>query len=248
MAEPAQPVARPVGEETVVYESDWLASRPFFYNLRNGRFSHNINEVIDFANVEFDPEGLNDYLDYGYSVFGRTPVRDVRLLRHSSRLLAGASGLRVVELDDPAEPWFERQSSVDEVVERTRATINDAVACAEGDVVVPTSGGFDSRLINLLITDRSRVRAFSYGASDRTERSADVVKAAELARRLGLRWEPVPLGSFHRYLDEWDALYGASTHAHGMYQIEFYRSVAERVAPGSMVFSGARRRLVCRIR
>ena len=67
----------------------------------------------------------------------------------------------------------------------------------------------------------------------------EVVKAAELARRLGIRWELVPLGAFHRYFDEWDALFGVSTHAHGMYQIEFYRRILERVPAGSTVLSGA---------
>jgi hypothetical protein len=98
-------------DEHVVYESDWLASWPFFYNLRTGRASHNINEVVDLANLEFDPEGLNDYLDLGFSVFERTPVRDVRMLRHSARLLGGPAGLRVEYLDDPAPDWLERSST-----------------------------------------------------------------------------------------------------------------------------------------
>ena len=34
-------------------------------------------------------------------------------------------------------------------------------------------------------------------------RSMEAVKAAELARRLGLPWDLVPLGSFHKYFDEW---------------------------------------------
>ena len=44
--------------------------------------------------------------------------------------------------------------------------------------------------------------------------------------------------AFHRYFDEWDALFGVSTHAHGMYQIEFYRRILERVPAGSTVLSG----------
>jgi asparagine synthetase B (glutamine-hydrolysing) len=126
---------------------------------------------------------------------------------------------------------------VDEVLELASAKIN-AAAAGEEEVVVPTSGGFDSRFINTLLTDRRRIRAFSYGTSDDPARSVEVVKAAELARRLGLRWELVPLGFFHRYFDEWDALFGVSTHAHGMYQIEFYRRILERVPEGSLVLSG----------
>ena len=225
------------GPETLVYESDWLGSRPFFYNLRSGRASHNINEVIDLVNLEFDAEGFNDYLDFGHSVFEHTPVRDVRMLRYSSRLFSGPNGLRIENLEDPALPWLERESSVDEVLELAGEKIN-AAAAGDGAVVVPTSGGLDSRLIDVLLTDRSRIRAFSYGTSDDPARSVEVVKAAELARRLGLRWELVPLGAFHRYFDEWDALFGVATHAHGMYQIEFYRRILERVPAGSTVLSG----------
>ena len=226
-------------EERLVYESDWLGSRPCFYNLRTGRASPRINDVIDFADLEFDPAGLNDFLDFGFCVFERTPVRDVRLLRHSSRLLRGPGGLRVEYLDDPTREWFERSSTVDEVVEASSAAVNTAAERATGDVVVPTSGGLDSRFINLLLADRPRVRAFTYGLSDRPERSDEVVKAAELSRLLGFRWETVELGRFHRHLDEWDDLFGPAMHAHGMYQMEFYREVAARVAPGSVVISGS---------
>ena len=223
--------------ETLVYESDWLASQPYFYNLRTGRAGHNINDVIDLADLEFDPEGFNDYLDFGYSVFERTPLREVRMLRYSSRLYSGPDGLRVEYLEDPAWAWLERESTVDEVLELASAKIN-AAAAGDGEIVVPTSGGFDSRLINVLLSDRRRIRAFSYGTSDDPARSVEVVKAAELVRRLGIRWELVPLGAFHRYFDEWDALFGVSTHAHGMYQIEFYRRILERVPTGSTVLSG----------
>jgi hypothetical protein len=229
--------ATPAAEE-LVYESDWLASRPFFYNVKTGAASANINDLIDLENVEFDPEGFNDYLDFGFSVFEHTPVRDVRLLRYSSRLYRGPQGLRVEYLDDPAEQWYDRRSTVDEVLELASAEINAAAAATTGDLVVPTSGGFDSRLINLLLSDRSRVRAFTYGVSDDPLRSTEVVKAREVANRLGLRWQTVPLGEFHRYLSAWDALYGVSTHAHGMYQMEFYEKLRHCVAPGSTVLSG----------
>ena len=226
-------------EERLLYQSDWLGSRPCFYNLRNGRAGQCINDVIDLADLEFDPEGLNDYLDFGFCVFEHTPVKDVRLLRHSARLWAGPDGLRVEQLDDPTYEWFDGVSTVDEVVEAAAAAVNAAAQRATGDVVVPTSGGLDSRFINMLLTDRSRVRAFTYGLSDRPERSDEVVKAAELSRRLGFRWETVTLGEFHRHLDEWDDLFGPAMHAHGMYQMEFYREVARRVAPDSLVISGA---------
>jgi hypothetical protein len=149
MSEPQQTTAPQANAETLVHESDWLASRPFFYNLRTCNASHNINHVIDFANLEFDPEGLNDYLDFGYCVFEHTPVKDVRLLRFSSRLWQGPTGLRIEQLADPAVGWLEKSSTVDEVLEVAAALVNDAAQAAEGDIVVPTSGGLDSRFIHL---------------------------------------------------------------------------------------------------
>jgi hypothetical protein len=240
MPEPSSIVsAGPSEAETLVFETDWLASRPYFYNVRTGVGSRFINDVIDLGDLEFDPEGLNDYLDFGFSVFGHTPVRDVRMLRFSSRLYSGPGGLRVEELDDPAYGWLERTSRVDEVVELAEASINEAAAEISGDVVVPTSGGFDSRFIDVLMRDRDRVRAFTYGVSDDEARSAEAVKAAELCRRLGIRWELVHLGDFHRYFDEWDRLFGVSAHAHGMYHIEFYRQIAAKVGRGRLLLSGA---------
>lgn len=226
-------------QERLLYESDWVASRPYFYNVRTGGASHNINEVIDLPNLEFDPEGFNDYLDFGFSVFGRTPVRDVLVLRHSSRLYSGPDGLRVEQDEDPAFDWLERESSVDELLEVMTARVNAAAAAVPGEIVVPTSGGHDSRMIDLLLEDRRRVRAFTYGVSDDPARSMEAVKAAEVARRLGIRWELVPLGDFHHYLDDWDAMFGVSTHAHGMYHIEFYRHILSRVGSGAVVLSGA---------
>lgn len=233
---PDTPLAK-ADVESLVFESDWLASRPFFYNVKTGRASENVNDVIDLVNAEFDPEGFNDYLDLGMSAFGRTPLRDVHTLRYSSRLYSGPRGLRVEHLDDPAEEWLDRRSTVDEVLGMASVKVNDAAA-SDAEIVVPTSGGLDSRLIDVLLTDRRRVRTFTYGINDHPERSFETVKARELAERLGLRWELIPLGDFHRYFDEWDALFGISTHAHGMYHIEFYRAIRPRVAQGSMLLSG----------
>jgi hypothetical protein len=97
----------------------------------------------------------------------------------------------------------------------------------EGEIVLPLSGGYDSRLIGAMLAEPSRVKAFSYGAAFRQERSKETVVAREVAKRLGIGWRQVELGDYHRYFDEWHALFGAATHAHGMYHIEFYRKVAD---------------------
>jgi asparagine synthetase B (glutamine-hydrolysing) len=221
------------------YNSDWLASSPVFYNEKTGKVSENVNDVIDFRNLEFDPEGFNNYLDFGYSVFQQTPVRHVKFLRHSSRLHADGLGQITIEhLDDPSEQLLARERAEEEVLDLLRDRVRQWESKVEGAVVVPTSGGYDSRLLNVMIMDRSRVQSFSYGLSDDPSCSIEVVYAKKVAEILGTRWEQIELGQFHQHLDEWDGLFGCSAHQHGMYHIEFYRRICERIGEGGAVLSG----------
>ena len=218
----------PVAPATKVYKTDWLGSRPVFYHERTGRVSHNVNDVIDLLNVELDAAGLRLFLRFGYSVFGRTPVRHVRFLPPCSRLTVQREGrLSIDALPDPVEAWLGRTTREVDVLAALQAAVQDWERRVDGDLIVPTSGGFDSRLLNLLVRDRRRIRAFTYGLSSRQEQCREVVHARALAQRLGTRWQQIRLGQFHRYLDEWDTLFGVSTHAHGMYHLEFYHRVAE---------------------
>ena len=90
-----------------------------------------------------------------------------------------------------------------------------------------------------MIGDKSRVRSFTFGVSERQWDSTEVTTARLLSERLGTRWEHVPIGYFHLYLDEWDRLFGVCMHAHGMYQLEFWLRVLARVGSGRPVLSGS---------
>ena len=221
------------------YQTDWLASNPVFYNVKTGKVSHNINDVIDFDNFEFHPEGFNNYLDFGYSMFEQTLVKHVKFLRHSSYLTANDAGnLKVEYLSDPVEEWVGRVAKEKDVWERLEAEVQSWEKQVEGEIVIPTSGGFDSRLMNFFIKDKSRIRSFTYGVSNPQSESYEVVYAKKLSEKLGTRWEQVELGSFHQYFNEWNQLFGPSTHAHGMYTIEFFDKVKKRVTGNNPLLSG----------
>lgn len=226
-------------EQDTVFESDWLASDTVFYNDKTGTVSHHINDVIDWSNLEFHPDGLNNYLDFGFSVFEQTPVKNVKFLRHSSRLKRTAGGkISVQYFEDYAAPWEGRTSNESDVVEMLQSSVQRWEESVDGDIVIPTSGGWDSRALNSLIKDKSRIRSFTYGISDTQEDSCEVVYARELSRILKTQWQQIELGSFHRYLDEWNELFGPSTHAHGMYHIEFYRAISSILGGGRPMLSG----------
>lgn len=225
--------------QSTTFETDWLASRPVFYNDRTGKVSYTINEVIDFSNVEFHPEGLNNYLEFGYSILGQTPVKHVKFLPHSSRLTVSEDGTFDVErLVDPVEAWVGKTAHEDDVWHLLSASVKQWENSVQGNIIIPTSGGYDSRLLNLLIQDKSRIRAFTYGLSEDQSESFEVIYAQKISEILGIRWEHIPLHNIHRYFDDWDSLYGISTHAHGMYHIDFYTQILSRVKETCPLLSG----------
>ncbi len=224
---------------TLIGENDWLGTTPLFYNQRTGAVSRCIHEVIDLRSFEFDPDGLRDYLDFGYCVFGHTPVRDVRFLPPCTRLVRTASGgLCEESLPDPVDQWAGYETRENSVIEALRTSIGDWEQSVDGPIILPMSGGLDSRILSVLVKDKARLRAFTYGISDRPEQSSEVVIARHLSRDLGIHWDPIHLGNFHQYLGRWDDLFGCSTHAHGMYHISFYEQIRARTQPGLPLLSG----------
>jgi len=232
----------PQNQAVVIYETDWLASTPVFYNLQTGSASTNIHEVMPpYRDLRFHPEGFYNFLDFGYSVYGQTPVENVKFLSPGSRLIRDAKGhLLVEQLADPVERWWEYRISEADVIDLIRERVQDWEAALPSDreIVLPLSGGFDSRLLLWCLADKSRVRAYTYGLSEDQDRSIEVVHARALAERFGVRWERIPLGEFHRHFADWDAAYGISTHAHGMYHFEFYTKIRKRLKGQQAFLSG----------
>ena len=223
----------------VLFETDWLASRSVFYNKKTGKVSHYINDVIDYANFEFDPEGFNNYLDFGYSVFEQTPVKDVKFLRYSSRLVVDDDGkLSVQYLDDPVDELMDIRYSEADVMQLIQSKVRQWEDSVEGEIIIPTSGGYDSRLLNWCVRDKSRIRSFTYGLSQDQIRSSEVVYARKLSEILETRWAQIPLGHFHKYFNDWERLYGVATHAHGMYHMEFYDKIRSVVDGANPFLSG----------
>ena len=222
-----------------IFQTDWLASNPVFYHELTGQVSHNINDVIDFANFDFHPEGLNNYLEFGYSVFGQTPIKYVKFLRHSSKLtISRDNKLKIEYLNDPVEDWLGRTSSEDNVFELLSVSVHNWERSVQGEIVIPTSGGYDSRLLNFIVEDKARIRAFTYGISNKQENSFETIYAKFLCKKLGIHWEQIEIGNYHQHLDQWDSLFGISTHAHGMYQLEFYHKILSKVEGNNPLLSG----------
>ena len=109
----------------IIFETDWLASEPVFYNLKTYKASNNINEVISLKDdLNFHSEGLNNFLDYGYSIFGQTPIRDIKFLSPASQIIREDDGkLLIKNLSDPIEKWIDFKLSENDIVELVRERI-----------------------------------------------------------------------------------------------------------------------------
>jgi len=220
------------------YITDWLSSVPVFYNTKNNNISYDINDVIDYKNIELDPDGLINYLDFGYSVFGQTPIKNVKFLEPNCEITIKNKSLCIKKLKDPVEEYIDKEYSVDCTLNTIKTKINNWENNSKGKIIIPTSGGYDSRLLNLMISSKDRIRAYSYGVSENQSNSSEVIIAQQIARQMGIKWKHIELGNYHKYLSEWINIYGCSVHAHGMYQMEFYKKIIENGDGQSNLLSG----------
>lgn len=209
-----------------VISQNWLGERPIFYNKKTGRVAENINDVVVYSELEISPEGLHFYLKFGYSVFGLTPIKDVYFLRPNESLGYDESGRISLSLSsDPCLGLIEGATSEQDAWGVFADSINKISNSIDGDVCLPISGGFDSRLIASFYPKKSNIRAFTYGISRKQHESFESVNAKAVCEKLGLDWHLIELGAFNKFLPDWMDLYGASTHAHGMYHWEFYSKI-----------------------
>ncbi len=220
------------------WSNDWMGGCPVFYNTVTGRVSFSIHDVIDYRNLEFDGEGLTDFLDFGYCVFGHTPVRDVRFLPACHRLDVLEGSLVEVPLPDPACELHSFRRSENEVIELFRQKVAAWESQQTAPIVLPMSGGFDSRLLAAALKHPERALAFTYPICRPGFLSQEVATARSTARQLGLPWRSLRLAHYFESTEAWESLFGISTHLHGMYHMEFYRAIGAAHDSGLPVLSG----------
>ena len=211
--------------DKVTIENDWLGSIPIFYNLKDKI----ISTIPDLClnDNSFDEEGLNIFLEFGYSAFEKTPFKDVQFMRYYSSLIIADNVIKIEYKNDPVlkSGLFNSKTKTENVISSIKKYIKNIEDKLSGDIIIPTSGGYDSRLLNWAIDDKSRIRSFTYGISSYQKNSREVVLAKEISERLKTKWNQIELGNFNNYIKDWHSIFGFSTHLHGMYHMEFYDKI-----------------------
>lgn len=211
-------------------KTDWLGSRNIYYNTESKLISDNINDLIDINNLKFNSEGLCNYLDYGYSVFEQTPIEGIKILPANTEIKKIDGRLRINKLKDCFEDDLGKITHESDVLDYLHELVlSFQFRHRRENIIIPTSGGFDSRLIQAMLKGDTLLSSYSYGANqDNDLESRDVVYARALCEKMGREWSKIELGTYHEQMESWYELYGVTTHAHGMYQMEFYRNIRQK--------------------
>lgn len=213
-----------INKESIVVENDWLGSIPVFYNPKELIVSTISNHCL--KNSKINIEGFKYYSTFGYSVFEQTPFENIKFMRYYSKLLIFTNKIRIEYKEDiVSNKVFEQQSTIDEVVSKIKNYINNIEKDLNQKIIMPVSGGFDSRFLLSLLDNKKNIQAYTYGISENQAESFEVVYAKKLAEILDLKWKQIELNKFNDYINEWFKIYGISTHTHGMYHIEFYKKI-----------------------
>jgi hypothetical protein len=162
--------------------------------------------------------------------FGQTIFKNIRYTLANESIVKGLDGkLQIVESTDPAIVGLDEATTVDQVVDLLSNWFRKFIQNQEDSkIVLPLSGGLDSRMLASFLKNSGNVSAFTYGISFFQEKSYEVALAKECARNLGIDWNFIQLGNFHQFLDVNSSTYGPSMHAHSMYHFEFY-SIIKRL-------------------
>ena len=224
--------------ESIVIENDWLGSIPVFYNKQD----EIVSTVPSFCLKDkvISKEGLLNYSQFGYSAFGQTSFKNVKFLRYYSTLTISNWGIINEEKEDIINlNVLSKTTNTNDVLKNIKQHINTKEKQINKNIILPISGGFDSRILASMLENKEKVTAFTYGISEKQNKSFEVVHAKKVSEILNIKWQQIELKEYNKYINDWYKIYGFSTHTHGMYHIEFYKNILkERPINNSSFLSG----------
>lgn len=131
---------------------------------------------------ELDWEAVASFFAFGFFIDDRTYYKDIRILEPASVYRIGDEG----ELLEHTRYWEwhhepDETRTYDETVEQYHHLWKQAVrrVTAEGRIVLPISGGLDSRSIAAVVENPEMIQAYSYGYTDDSIETAISQQVAE---------------------------------------------------------------------
>jgi asparagine synthase (glutamine-hydrolysing) len=176
----------------VIAGTDRLRNYPLFYAKINGEFvigddCYKLAEMLPAK--QFNHDAVDSFLGSGYVINNLTLIKDIFQVEAGGYV----SLEREVMQKDYYEP--EKESIIDIDIQRASHELNDLFqvtfrnhlkALEDKFIVIPLSGGYDSRLVAAMVAryHPENVLCYTYGRKD----NYDVAPAKEAAEKLGFRW------------------------------------------------------------
>lgn len=131
---------------------------------------------------QLDWEGLATFFAFGFFLDDRTCYQDIRILQPASVYRIGADGtLRSHQRYWHWQHEVDKQRTYEQTIEQYDALLKQAVSrCLSGRIVLPLSGGLDSRSLAYAIPRGKAVQSYSYGY---TASSIETRIASQIAKK-----------------------------------------------------------------
>jgi len=228
------------------YTTDWINSNPVFYNLKTSQVSTNLNHVVDWGSLAFYREGLANYLKFGYLVFDKTPIKDVYRLPPNSTIhlhdSLGKKTLQILTNEDPVLKSLEKPSTPEECLNKIREHVQKfESAFTSSSIILPLSGGHDSRMLLSMISDKSKIKAVTYDISMSQSFSSETILAQWLAAHFKFAWTRLNLKKYftRHYVRRNFLSFGLEMPIHASYHMEMYDLAKQIYGTEHTVFSGS---------
>ena len=215
----------------MIYSSDWLGIKPHFYTFSDAKPSPQPSSLG--SNINDDD--IQIFLEMGYSAYGTTLNREIRFCNFDEQIVEVDSTFKIEKKVDPVLDHLDYRLSESDIIRRILDLTEDFLSSTDGQIVLPLSNGLDSRLLAWALTTiepnpkKERIRTFTYSSAITPSLTNETFGAKKIANSLKLAWEPIYLNKINNHVNDWYKSMGVTTHAHGMYHLDFYSQIKERL-------------------
>ena len=216
----------------VEFQSDWLGSFPCYYDETSMEVASHWG-MLDLDSREMDPVGSYTLKRYSFIPTSRTLKVGVNRLLACQTLVWRSRQIecRLGDLTIKKEAPVQTDEIVDRIVARL---VQDDVR--ENEVIVPLSGGYDSRFLASIVKNRIGCcfKSFTYSLLGPRGDCFESKVSKVVAQKLNSPWRSFDLTGYARYeqsIIDWS---GGFSHVNGDYYEMFAQQVLNKMSASSL--------------